>query len=66
MSKRTYAIVRVDNRKHSETYSDPIMVGDSLDELQMKLGNKVGGSLGDDLDLGFGDGDDWGGGADWL
>lgn len=61
MTRRTYAIVRVDNRKHSETYSDPIMVGDSLDELQLKLGRKVGDVGSMDLDLGL---DDWESGGD--
>lgn len=64
MTRRTYAIVRVDNRKHTETYSDPIMVGDSLDELQLKLGRKVGDVGSMELDLGL---DDWGdGGEDFL
>ncbi len=64
MTRRTYAIVRVDNSKHSETYSDPIMVGDSLDELQRKLGQKNGDLGGMDLNLGLGD---WGdGGEDFL
>jgi len=46
MTRRTYAIVRVDNSKHSETYSDPIMVGDSLDELQRNSGRRTATSAG--------------------
>lgn len=65
MTRRNYAVVRVDNRKHTETYSDPIIVGDSLDELQLKLDRKVGG--GGSLDLGLGDGfGDWDDGGDLL
>jgi hypothetical protein len=39
---RTYAVVRVDNSKYNETYSDPILKADSMEELQLKLQTKTG------------------------
>lgn len=58
MSRR-FALVRINNQKYSETYSEPILKASTLEEMQMKLEQKtaapgIGGGL-DDL----GDWDDF-------
>lgn len=36
-----FALVRIDNSKFSETYSEPILRAESLEEMEIKLGQKT-------------------------
>lgn len=41
-----FALVRIDNSKFSETYSDPILRAESLEELEIKLSQKTATTVG--------------------
>jgi len=37
-----YAVVRINSKKHSATYSDPIMRSDTIEGIRQKLASKTG------------------------
>lgn len=55
-----FALVRIDNSKFSESYSEPILRAESLEEMEVKLGQKTATNglhaddPVDDFDLDFG------------
>jgi hypothetical protein len=54
MTGQRFALVRIDNSKFSEQYSEPIMKADTLEELEMKLSVKTANSAEQDDLFDFG------------